>query len=442
MLYGKQKKMIFSIYSYLSDYENVDITVYNPETYLESSEDLQDFDSIIITNYSDNETIIDDILQINKESSSISPIIIIDDSIKIEDVVEFGVVAVLPTSTDSKEFSKHFDALENMKFLLNNWRKTYINQIRVKNQELFEVNCRLIDELIIRKEIEKKMRDNNRLLEETNRISNFLEKIDHDEQAYSHSKNPTFQITNSNEIYKMIVENSNDLMYVSSNNKMIFTNKTLLNKTGYSKNEIKELNSYDLIHPDDRAIVKRYVTEAKHNELVKFETRILKKNNEIMYCQFFSKKVLLAGAEVHFGVAHDITNQKKYETHLKSAKLDAEQIARTKMNFLAQISHELRTPLNAMLGFSQLLQMKEHDEKKMYQLEQISKSGQVLLKIINDLIQISFIDSGKLIASKKTHIVSHILNSIKDIYSAKCMLENLKFDYSNEKRQNLDACEI
>jgi len=94
---------------------------------------------------------------------------------------------------------------------------------------------------------------------------------------------------------------------------------------------------------------------------------------------------------------HDITEQKIAETHLIAAKEAAEAANRAKSLFLANMSHELRTPLNAILGFSDILRHgPELTEAQKQNLEIIHKSGDYLLGLINDVLDLSKIDAGHL----------------------------------------------
>ncbi|GBF48619.1 response regulator receiver domain protein [Leptospira ryugenii] len=97
-----------------------------------------------------------------------------------------------------------------------------------------------------------------------------------------------------------------------------------------------------------------------------------------------------------FAVFHDITTSKKYETLLISAKQKAEAADRIKTSFLANMSHEIRTPLNAIIGYTELLLDANLTEEVGAQLRIIRNSGNLLLNIINDILDLSKIDANQM----------------------------------------------
>lgn len=96
------------------------------------------------------------------------------------------------------------------------------------------------------------------------------------------------------------------------------------------------------------------------------------------------------------GIPYQYVSVRTDITHLLEAKFKAEEASRSKSLFLSSMSHELRTPLNAILGFSQLIKMKSKDEITKEYNQEILQSGKHLLELINEVLDLAKIESGKL----------------------------------------------
>lgn len=95
-------------------------------------------------------------------------------------------------------------------------------------------------------------------------------------------------------------------------------------------------------------------------------------------------------------IADDITDRKQAEDEIKVARLAAERANRAKSNFLSRMSHDLRTPLNAVLGFAQLLSTEKLSESQRECVQQITHGGQHLLELVNEVLDIARIETGRL----------------------------------------------
>ncbi|MCF8405172.1 MAG: PAS domain S-box protein [Bacteroidales bacterium] len=121
-----------------------------------------------------------------------------------------------------------------------------------------------------------------------------------------------------------------------------------------------------------------------------------------------------AGKITHFiAMKEDITARKKMEEDLISAKEKAEESDKLKSSFLANMSHEIRTPMNAIIGFSQLLnEPGVSDEEKDHYISLIQNSGDDLMSLIDDIIDISKIEAGQMKIYKSRYFVHNILKEI------------------------------
>lgn len=134
-----------------------------------------------------------------------------------------------------------------------------------------------------------------------------------------------------------------------------------------------------------------------------------------------------------FIVFCDITDRKRMEENLVEARQKSEAANLAKSTFLANMGHELRTPLNAIIGFSELLQnSNKFDEKQSRHLENIHKSGEHLLYMINDILDLSGSEAGRMEFDIREVSLVNILNSmvsrIKPFASKKNVKVTISFD--------------
>lgn len=131
--------------------------------------------------------------------------------------------------------------------------------------------------------------------------------------------------------------------------------------------------------------------------------------------------------------ARDVTLQKNLEFSLIEAKEVAENANQSKSQFLSNMSHELRTPLNAILGFSQLLLMESEEKMDELQLEnitEISNAGQHLLKLINEVLDLAKIESGKMTISLEPVSVIEVMKEAITMVRPLADLQNIRLVYT------------
>ena len=144
------------------------------------------------------------------------------------------------------------------------------------------------------------------------------------------------------------------------------------------------------------------------------------------------------GKITHFvAIAEDISGKKKNEEELIEAKEKAEESDRLKSAFLANISHEIRTPMNGILGFAELLKEPDLDpENQIEFLGVIEKSGQRMLNIINDLIDISKIEAGETTLRIRKTNINKMLHELHLFFMPEGTQKNIGIDFHCELPEN------
>ena len=131
------------------------------------------------------------------------------------------------------------------------------------------------------------------------------------------------------------------------------------------------------------------------------------------------------------GVTRNISERKAAEEAREAALAEAVRLARQRSDFLAQMSHELRTPLNAIMGYAQLLRRDTHQltERQASGLATIHESGQHLLTLINDILDLARVEAGKLVLAPSVVHLGTFLRVVADIMRIKAEEKSLLFHY-------------
>lgn len=215
--------------------------------------------------------------------------------------------------------------------------------------------------------------------------------------------------------------------------------------TGYTREEIIGYTAFDLnlwVNWEARAQLFQIMQE--QGTIRNYECNYRTKSGEIKTALLSAELINLNGEACVIGVSQDISDRKQTEVALQEAKEVAERANRAKSEFLANMSHELRTPLNAILGFTQLLTRDSSlTLEQRESLEIINRSGEHLLALINDVLQMSKIEVGKVMLDKQSFDLHRLLDSVEAMFQLPAQKKGLQliFDYGPNLPQYLQTDE-
>ncbi len=241
------------------------------------------------------------------------------------------------------------------------------------------------------------------------------------------------KLRQSEQLFRSIFENAQlGISFFKIDTLEIFPNRALQEMLGYSEKELSNLQKWDEItHPDDRAsCAERYAELVQgKREKNQWEQCLVHREGRIVVTSVrFS---LLRGSEGRpqyvAALQEDITERKRLERELVTAKEIAEAATRAKSDFLANMSHEIRTPMNAILGMTHLALRTELTPKQHDYLTKTKTAAQSLLGIISDILDFSKIEAGKLDMEKTDFRLEDVLENVSSVVSQKAQDKNLEF---------------
>jgi PAS domain S-box-containing protein len=234
------------------------------------------------------------------------------------------------------------------------------------------------------------------------------------------------RLLESEEKYRSLINNVKLGIFRSTletSGKFLEVNPAMEEITGYSREELLQMKVIDLYtHAEERAVFIEKVTSTA--ERVTREARFRKRDGTEIVVWATTVAVRDAAGKILYidGIMEDITERKRVQEALQENTRQLEVASRAKSEFLASMSHELRTPLNAVIGFSELMLdgvSGEINDEQRDCLNDILSSGQQLLSLINDVLDLSKIEAGrmelKLENLNLTDVINDVVQTVKPI---------------------------
>jgi PAS domain S-box-containing protein len=230
---------------------------------------------------------------------------------------------------------------------------------------------------------------------------------------------------------KSIFDAMNDMVFIlDTTGCVLYVNPVVCEQMGYLQNEIIGMNILELHAPQNLDRVADFVTEMFTGKTTFFIGHLMKKDGEKIDVETKIAKGSWDDNDALIAVSRDMTDFMKVQEDMKIAQAESQ----SKSEFLANISHDLRTPLNGILGYTQILIKDKNLDKKYHeQIKVIHKSGEHLLLLINDILDLSKIDAGKMKLQIADFYFRDFLQRIVDICQVLANKKSIQLQYHVSK---------
>lgn len=252
--------------------------------------------------------------------------------------------------------------------------------------------------------------------------------ISHD---ITEKKYAELSIHESEEKFRNIFESFQDLYYRTDfYGNITLVSPSVLELTGYSQEEMigKKISDYYVNAKKQEKLLKELL---RTGSVRNFEVSIRRKDGTEIQTISNIRVILNQNREpiATDGVARDITFLKKTEEDLIHAKEVAEKSLKVKELFLANMSHEIRTPMNGVIGMIDLLDLTHLNAVQKDYVQTIKKSSETLLTILNDILDLSKIEAGKMQLKPQPIYLENTLSKLYALFSQQAKIKNIEFNY-------------
>jgi len=249
-------------------------------------------------------------------------------------------------------------------------------------------------------------------------------------------KTSEIALLDSEEKFRTIFESFQDLYFrcdFEGNLKMISPSVTEL--LGYESDEVLDTNisNYYLFKAQNKNLLYRILKNKRFKNL---ETSLIHKNGKILQCICNVRLVYDKSGNSYQveGIARDITQLKLANLELIKAKELAEKSLKVKEQFLANMSHEIRTPMNGIIGMIDLIANTKLDNEQNKYVKIVKKSSETLLHILNDILDLSKIEAGKMKLRETPVSIKEILEKLTALFSQQALSKDISLNYHINKQ--------
>jgi len=350
---------------------------------------------------------------------------------KLNRLLNKQVLKYLPTAfIESEEGRQFIEAVSNSYNAYERDIELLNHAFRINEEEYIDINEKLKDEIKLKQVSISRLKDSIHSIsikaepfKQENASDELLDIVNYLDGQINSRKQAEQMLRISEEKYRNITANMRlGLLEVDNEEVITFANQSFCEMSGYALSELLGEKASLLFAKEEQAAILQQKNELrKQGHSDAYEISLCNKKGEPRWWlisgapQYNDKGEMVGSIGIHL----DITKQKKLEYELMEAKLQAEKSAQAKEIFLANMSHEIRTPMNAIMGMSHQLNKTTLNSRQSLFLDAIHNSAEHLLVIINDILDISKIEAGKLNLENIGFSLSAIVKSAMQVMQHK-----------------------
>ncbi|HFA49242.1 MAG TPA: response regulator, partial [Bacteroidetes bacterium] len=244
-------------------------------------------------------------------------------------------------------------------------------------------------------------------------------------QDITERKQAQQEMNKSQARYEEIFTQSKDALFICTlDGKFIDFNQSTISLFGYGRAELLALeDAHDLYRPVERK--NEFLLKLKNQKSIKdYEIKIINKEGRKRDCRV-SANIIVTNDFIGYNcILRDVTEVVQAEK-LRKARDLARRSAQMKEQFVASISHEMRTPMNAILGMSNLLLQMDMEGEKLDLVKSIKQSSEILLGVVNDILEVSEIQNGKIVLENLAFDFHEVLENLINVMQYKAQEKDL-----------------
>ncbi|GEM_PF-724294 len=239
----------------------------------------------------------------------------------------------------------------------------------------------------------------------------------------------------SQELFQLICENISDGIIIADYEKKVFshTNQSICNLLGYKKPELQNIWLEDIILSENNDFLTKNQSDFGTENIFFNDLSFYGKDKVTRYFNVLARKLKFRNKDQVLFICKDISEHKKTQAVIKEAEI-AQKASESKNLFLANMSHEIRTPVTGIIGMSDILSTTDLDPQQSDYLQIINESSKILLRLINDILDIAKIEAGKIELRYESFSLQTMINNIKTLNHPGLINKN------NELHVEIDSC--